>query len=79
MGINVQLKSFLTLALDVDVWLASRPGRITFGKLLLYPLLRKTVGPQSRSGGFGFGEDKNSLPLPGLESQTTAWSQYLLS
>jgi hypothetical protein len=71
-GIEVQLKLFLTPALDKAVWLASRPGRITFGKLLLYSLLRKSFGPQNRSGGFGFGEDKSPLPLPGLESQTTA-------
>jgi hypothetical protein len=69
-GTEVQLNSLLTPALDGDVWSASRPGRIVFGKLLLYPLLRNIVGPQSRSGGFG--EDKNPLPLPGLESQTTA-------
>jgi len=69
-GTEVQLNSFLTPALEGDEWSASRPGRIASGNLPLYPLLRKTVGRQSRSGGFG--EDKNPLSLLGLEPQTTA-------
>jgi hypothetical protein len=43
--------SFLTSALDGDEWSASRPGRtLPRGKDPRYPLYRRLVGPQSRSG-----------------------------
>jgi hypothetical protein len=49
-----------TSALGGGEWSASRPGRFP-----RYPLDRRLGGPQSRSGRCG--EEKNLLPLPGIE------------
>jgi len=52
----------LTYALDRGGWSTSHPGRFTPGKDIRYPLYRRLVGPQGRSGRawnisapFGFG------------------------
>jgi hypothetical protein len=61
--------SFTTSALDGGEWLASRPGRaLPQGMDRRYPLERKLVGPQSRSGHRG--QRKNPLPLPGIEPRS---------
>jgi hypothetical protein len=57
-GMEVQLHSFLTSALDGGEWPASRPGRFK----LRYPLDRKLRGHQSRS--WRGGEEKNSITAP---------------
>jgi hypothetical protein len=57
----------LTSALDGGEWSHSRPGRFTLkGKSTWYPLARRLGGPQSRFGRGG--EEKNSQPLPGIET-----------
>jgi hypothetical protein len=65
--VEVQLLSFLTLALDGGQ-LTSSPGHITPEKEEWYPLNRRVSGPQRRSGRFG--EEENNLPLRGFEPRT---------
>jgi len=48
------------------VWSASRPGRFTPKESTSYPLDRRLGAPHSRSERGG--EEKNSHPLPALES-----------
>jgi hypothetical protein len=60
-GVEVQLHSFLTSALDGGEWSASRPYRFTPEKEYRYPLNRRLGGPQSRSGRFG--EEKKTICL----------------
>jgi hypothetical protein len=53
-GVDVYIHIFLTSALAVGEWSASRPGRFTpRGKSARYPLDSMLGGPQSRSGRFG--------------------------
>jgi hypothetical protein len=52
---------FLTPAVGGGVWSASRPGRFIPEKSPLYPLDGKQGGPGH------CGEEKNLLPLPGIE------------
>jgi hypothetical protein len=65
---------FLTSVLGVGEWSASRPGRFTPGEEPQYPLDRRLGGPQSRSGRCG--EEKNLLPLPGIETRLSSLSLY---
>jgi hypothetical protein len=53
---EIKLHAFLNSELDVNEWLASRPGRFAPIKRRWYPLDRRLGGPQSRSGRGG--EDK---------------------
>ena len=57
----------LTSTPDVGEWLVSCPGRFTTWKEPYYPLNRGLGEPQRRSTPFG--EDKNVMTLPGLESR----------
>jgi hypothetical protein len=61
-GEEVYFYAFLTSALHGGEWSASRYPQ---GKSCRYTLDRRLGGPQSRSG-HGV-EEKDSLPLPGLE------------
>jgi hypothetical protein len=65
-GIEVQLHSFLTSALDGGEWSTSRLGRFTPGKECQYPSSRRLGGSQGRSGQFT--EEKNQLPFPRFET-----------
>jgi hypothetical protein len=49
-GVDIEIKIFLTPALAEGEWSASRPGRFIPGEESQYPLDRRLVGPQSRSG-----------------------------
>jgi hypothetical protein len=52
--------------LDLGEWSASRPYRfIPAGSNVWYPLDGRLGGPQSRSGR---GDEKNSQPLPGIQT-----------
>jgi hypothetical protein len=62
MHTDVQLRSFLILALDGGQWFTPSPGRLTPGKEPRYPLNRRLGGR--------FEKEKNLLHLPGLESRT---------
>jgi hypothetical protein len=63
---------FLNPALDGDEWSASRPSRFTHrGKRPRYPLDMRPSGPQSRSGRGSEKEKFSSLPLPGIEPQSS--------
>jgi hypothetical protein len=64
-GMDIQLHTFLTSALDGGEWSVSRPDRFTKGNNRRYPLDRRLGGPQSQAGRGG--EEKNSQPLPGIE------------
>jgi hypothetical protein len=44
-GVEVQLNEFLTLRLDADSWLASRPNRFTTEERTLYQLDRRPGKP----------------------------------
>jgi hypothetical protein len=57
-GAGLKLRSFITSALDLHKWLASRLGRITSGE---------RTRPQSRS--WRCGEEKDLLPLLGIGSK----------
>jgi hypothetical protein len=50
--VEVLLHSFLTTAIGGDEWLISHPDRYNLREEPWYPLNRKLVGPQSRSGLF---------------------------
>jgi hypothetical protein len=52
---------YLTSALDRGGWSTPRPGRFTPGKTL-YPMYRRMVGPQSRSG-----HVRKIFPPPGFD------------
>jgi hypothetical protein len=52
--------SFMTSALDIGEWSASRTGRFTTGEDSRYPLDGRLGGPQNRSGCYG--EEKNIAP-----------------
>jgi hypothetical protein len=70
-GVEVELHAFLTSALDVGKWVASRPGRFTPGETApLYPLDKRLGGPQSRSGRGS--EEKEVLPLPRIKSRSSS-------
>jgi len=63
--VEVQLRPFLLLAVDGGKWLTSRTGHfIPQGKSPQNPLNMRLVGPNSQS--VYFGEQKNPVPLPGL-------------
>ena len=49
-GVEVQLHSFLTWALDGAEWSALRPGRITLGEGPRYTFNRRLGRRQGRSG-----------------------------
>jgi hypothetical protein len=71
-GVEVQLHVFLTTALDVGEWSALRPGHLyPHGKRSRYPLDRRLLGPQSRSG---HGDEKILLPSQGIEPRRPAHS-----
>ena len=61
-GVEAQLHSFVTLAIDEGEWLTSRPSHFTSAKEPWY----KLGGPRSRT----FGKEKNLSFLPGFETQT---------
>lgn len=69
-GVEVQLHSFFTIALDGSEWPTSHPNNFTPG---VKPGTHSVGGcggareAQSRSGHIG--EDKNPLLLPGFEPQ----------
>jgi hypothetical protein len=65
--VEVQLLSFLTLALD-RCQLTSSPVHIFPEKEQRYPLNRRVGGPQRQSGRLG--EEENNLPLRGFELRT---------
>jgi hypothetical protein len=62
-GVEVYLHAFLTSALDLGEWSASRP--YPQGKSPCYPLDKRLDGLQRRSGRGG--NETNSQPLQGLE------------
>jgi len=64
-GVEVQLHSFITLALDGDEWSAWCPNHFTLQKRSWYPFHRRLAGHQSLSGCSGW--EKKSLPLPGIK------------
>jgi hypothetical protein len=49
-GVEVQLRSFLTSALDGGKWSTTHTGRFTHGKGHRYPLNRRLGGPQTQHG-----------------------------
>jgi hypothetical protein len=60
--------SFLTAAVDGGEWPASCHGRFTPGDTApRYPLDRRMVGLQRRSGSCG---EKTNLALPGIEPES---------
>jgi hypothetical protein len=67
-GVEIQLRSFLTMTLDDGEWLTSRSRRYILRKESRNTLNRRLGGTHSRSGRFG--EEKNLLPLPGFELRT---------
>jgi hypothetical protein len=61
---------FLTSALDGGMWPASCPSHFTPGeRASQYPLDRRLGGPQGWSGHY---EEKNLLPMPGIEPQSSS-------
>lgn len=56
-----------TSAPDGGERLTSHPGHFTTGKNPGTPLNRRLVGPESRSGHFGYG--KKSLVLTGIQTR----------
>jgi hypothetical protein len=70
-GVDVQLHTFLILALDGGEWSVSCLGCFTSqGKSMWYPLDRRLGGPRSQSGCSG--EGKNSQSLLGLEALSSS-------
>jgi hypothetical protein len=64
-GVEVIDSSWIS-ALDRDEWPGARPGRFKpWGKKLQYPLDTRLGESQNLSGRYG--EEKNFLPLPGIE------------
>jgi len=57
-GVEVQIHSLITLALDGGKWSTSSPDRFTAG----YPINMRLGGFQRRSGRSG--ENGNLIPLP---------------
>jgi hypothetical protein len=53
-GAKIELRSFLSSAIDGAPWLTSGPGRFTLGKEPRYSLNRRLGRPQSRFGSCGF-------------------------
>jgi hypothetical protein len=76
-GVEVQLHTLLTSALDEGEWSALRPCRFTREESPQYPLHRRLAGPQSQSGRGG--EVKKILPLPLLAVQTCRPARSLVS
>ena len=66
-GVEVQLHSFLTSALDGGESLTSRSSRCALANEPRYPLNRRFGGPRSRCRLFA--KEKNILPLPGFEAE----------
>jgi hypothetical protein len=66
-GTEAQILSFLNSALHGNEWLTSRPDRFTL-KDHRNPLNERLGGPQSQLGRSG--EERNMLPLPGIELRT---------
>ena len=69
-GVEVQLHSFLTSALDGSVWSVYARPLDPRGKSPRYPMNKRLGEPMSRSGLFG--KEKNLLPLPGFYSRIQA-------
>jgi len=67
-GVEVQIHSLFTSALDGGKWSASRSGRFTPGAQSQYPMNMRLGGPQGRAGRFG--ENKNLLQSAGFEART---------
>jgi len=66
---RVQLHPFLTLALEEVSQQLNSSGCFTPREQPWYLLNRRLDGPQSQSGHFG--EDRNLLPLSGIEPRIT--------
>jgi hypothetical protein len=66
-GVEVEIHSFLTLALYKDEWLTSRPDPFTTRKERRQNLNRRLCGPLGRYGCFG--KEKNSLTLSGIRTR----------
>ena len=76
-GVEVQLYSFLTTALEGGEWSASRCGRSLPPRKTRYPLYRRLGWPQDRSG-----QVRKISPPPGFDPrnvQPVAHSLYRLS
>jgi len=71
----MHLQLYLTSVLVGGNCLTSRPGRLSPGKELKYPLDEVFFGPQSRCERFG--EEKNRLSLEGFEPPTVQHLHYL--
>jgi len=69
-GLEVWLLSLLTSTLDGGEWSDSRPGSFTPGKYLPGYRLNKSLGGSQNRCGRG-GEEKDSLPLPGIEPRSS--------
>jgi hypothetical protein len=67
---GVWLQSLFRPSLCGGEWRNSRSGCFTPGKVTAVPIMSEG-GPQSRSGGFG--EERDVLPVPGLEHQNNPW------
>jgi hypothetical protein len=67
-GVEVQLHSFLALALDRAAYINFISWPLYAWENPQYPMDRRLSGPQSQCGHVG--EDKNLFPLPGYEPQT---------
>jgi len=67
--VEVQLHPFLTLALEEVSQQLNPSGCFTPREQPWYLLNRRLDGPQSQSGHFR--EDRNLLPLPGIEPRIT--------
>jgi len=69
LGVEVQIHTFLTLALAGGEWSASCSGGLTSGKRTPpYPLDRWLGGPQSWPGCSG--KETKSQTMPGMETQS---------
>jgi hypothetical protein len=64
-GVEIQIYSLLTSALDVGEWSVSLPGRLTPRKEPRFALIRKLGTPQIRSRHAG--NEERLLPLTELE------------
>lgn len=65
MGVEINLYSFLTLALDEGGWSTPLPGRFTSRKEFQYPSYKRLDGTQGRSGWLWRRE--NLQPSPGFQ------------
>jgi hypothetical protein len=73
-GVEAQLYSFLTSALDRSEWSALDPVRFIPGEECRYPLNKRLFGPQSRCRWFGW--DKNCCCCRVLNAGSLSWWSY---